>query len=291
MVPRRSLTSRFPAGPLLALSALCLWGCPQLLSDDFLVLANPEDEQNPSTLADAGTGGAAGAGSAGAGSAGAGNGAAGNAGVGNAGAGSAGAGSTQNTAGASGAGGSSTTLHASKQTLKPVLDRNLTGNFRSDNVYGDNSCEFADPDATICIGDSSNSNSNYRGFLTFDLSGLPAETQEVSAAQLSMSIDSIRGDPFGALGTLVVERVSFSTINLDALEQAALDPAVNVSSSATVNSTLSADVLSLVQDDALARGRNQLRLRFSANTNSDNAGDLIEVLSKTPVLDVTVLIP
>ena len=230
-----------------------------------------------------------GAGSAGAGSnsqnsAGAGGAAAGGGGAG----GSSDAGSTGNSAGA---GGSSTTLRPFQQTLKPLQDRNLTGDFRSDNVYGDNSCAFDDPDLTICIGDSSNSNSIYRGFLTFDLSSLPAETQGVSAAELSMSIDSIRGDPFTALGTLVAERVSFSTINLDALQAAALGPAINVSSSATVNSTLSADVLSLVEDDVLARGRSQIRFRFSIQTNSDNAGDLIEVLWKTLSLDVTVLIP
>jgi hypothetical protein len=263
------------------LSASCLWGCPQLLSDDFLVLANPEGDQDPSTVAGAGTGGTAGAGNAGAG----------NVGAGDAGAGNAGAGPLQETAGAGAAGGSSTTLREFKQTLKPVQDRNLTGNFRSDNVYGDNSCVFDDPDGTICIGDSSNSNSIYRGFLTFDLSSLPAETQGVSAAELSMTIDSIRGAPFAALGTLVAERVSFSTINLDALEAAALGPAINVSSSATVNSTLNADVLSLVEDDVLARGRSQLRFRFSITTNSDNAGDLIEVLWKTTALEVTVLIP
>ena len=230
-----------------------------------------------------------GAGSAGAGSnsqnsAGAGGAAAGGGGAG----GSSDAGSTGNSAGA---GGSSTTLRPFQQTLKPLQDRNLTGDFRSDNVYGDNSCAFDDPDLTICIGDSSNSNSTYRGFLTFDLSSLPAETQGVSAAELSMSIDSIRGDPFTALGTLVAERVSFSTINLDALQGGALGPAINVSSSATVNSTLSADVLSLVEDDVLARGRSQIRFRFSIQTNSDNAGDLIEVLWKTLSLDVTVLIP
>jgi hypothetical protein len=376
MARRRSWAGRFPWGPLLALSASCLWGCPQLLSDDFLVLTGPEGDQNPAVNG-GGTGGSAGAGSAGAGP------------------------QPQNTAGAGGgapvstpgiptvlsvspsngasgvpadqtvtvtfsepmdtakveqaysssdlpasavgfswsadntvlqikpqqpltlASGASpdttqaqryafeigtgavdldgealarfsssfTTLRQFVQTLTPVLDRNLSGNYRSDNTYGDNSCVFADPDGTICIGDSSNDNSAYRGFLTFDLSLLPAPAKGVSAAALSMSVDSIRNSPFAALGSLVAEHVSFSTINLAAFDAVALGSAVTMSSSATVNSTVSADVASFVKDDLPARGRSQLRLRFSNSTNSDGVGDLIEVLWDTPELDVTYLIP
>jgi hypothetical protein len=280
MARRGSLAGRF-AGPLLALSALCLWGCPQMLSDDFLVVIGSDAGLESPAIGGPPTAGAAGAGSAGTGSA----------GTGSAGTGSAGAGPVQNSAGASGAGGSTVTLRSVKQTLKPVLDRNLTGNYRSDDAYGDNSCVFADPDGTICIGDSSNANSSYRGFLTFDLSSLPSQAQEVSVAELSLSIDSIRNSPFAVLGTLVAEHVSFSSINLTAFDSAALGSAINVSSSATVNSTLSVDVLPFIQADLPARGRSQIRFRFSVATNSDNVGDLIEVLWSTPELDVTYLIP
>jgi hypothetical protein len=61
-----------------------------------------------------------------------------------------------------------TTLRALTQTLVAIQDRSLTGNYRSDDVYGNNSCEEPDPAFTTCIGDSSNANSAYRGFVTFD---------------------------------------------------------------------------------------------------------------------------
>ena len=368
MPRRRSWRSRSLSGPLLALWASCLWGCPQLLSDDFRGVA--ERDQEPTTIDDAGS---AGAGSHPQNTAGTGTGGAPSS--------SAGVPTVVNVSPSNGASGvpadqaltvtfsepmdtgkveaayssselpasavafswsagntvlqitpkqpltlatgtspaapvaqrytfeigpsaldldgqalarfssSFTTLRQFSQTLAAVQDRNLSGNYRSDDVYGDNSCIFSDPDGTICIGDSSNDNSTYRGFLTFDLSLLPAQAKTVSAARLSMSVDSIRNSPFAVLGSLVTEHVSFSAINLAAFDAPALGSAITMSSSATVNSTVSADVASFVQDDLPARARSQLRFRFSTNTNSDGVGDLIEVLWATPALDVTYLMP
>jgi hypothetical protein len=184
-----------------------------------------------------------------------------------------------------------TTLRELTQTLVAIQDRSLTGNYRSDDVYGNNSCEEPDPEFTTCIGDSSNGNSAYRGFITFDLSALPAEAQELSAAQLSMTIHSVRGTPFAALGNLVAEHVSFDSINLDAFNSPALGAAITVGSSAAVDEILSVNLLSPVQEDLPARGRSQFRLRFSTSTDSNNAGDLIETLGPTEKLTLTYLIP
>jgi len=183
-----------------------------------------------------------------------------------------------------------TTLRQISQTLNALQDRSLTGNWRSDDVYGNNSCQELDS-TTTCIGDSSNANSTYRGFVTFDLSGLPAQIQELSAAQLSMSVDTIRGSPFAVLGSLVAEHVSFASISLDAFEAPALGSVINVSSAATAGTQLSIDVLAAVTDDLPARAHNQFRFRFSTTTNSDDAGDLIEVLWTTETLAVTYLTP
>jgi hypothetical protein len=184
------------------------------------------------------------------------------------------------------------TLRAVTQTLGAVQDRSLTGNWRSDDVYGDNSCTQSGS-TTTCIGDSSNSNSTYRGFVTFDLSALPAQTEGFSTAQLGMSVDNMRGSPFADLGSLLVEHVSFDSISLDAFNSAALSSPISLSSSATlgVGAQLDFDVLSPAADDLPALGRSQFRFRFTTGTNSDDSGDLIEVLWATEKLTVTCLIP
>jgi hypothetical protein len=379
---RWSLEGRFWSGPLLALSASCLWGCPQLLSDEFSVLRSSPDlsTEDPSILDSGdGTGGSAGA-----------AGSAGNEPPG-----------PLNTSGAGGAGGppvtvagapsivsvspsngatgiaanavvtltfsepmntraveaaysssdlpagslsfswsngdsvlqiaptqpllratgtnpdatvarsyafeigttatdqsgealprfssSFSTLREITQTLPALQDRNLTGNWRSDDLYGENSCQF--DSTTTCIGDSSNENSTYRGFLTFDLSDLPAQLQTLSAAQLSMTIDSIRNAPFAGLGSLVADHVTFDSISLDAFGAVSIGSVIQLSSSAAAGAQLSASVLSAVQTDLPTRGHSQFRLRFSTTTDADDIGDLIEVLWTTEQLSVTYLVP
>ena len=177
-----------------------------------------------------------------------------------------------------------------QQTLVALQDRSLTGNWRSDDTYGNNSCQESDVDHTTCIGDSSNANAVYRGFVTFDLSALPTPTPALSAAQLEMTIDLVRGSPFAFLGTLVAEHVRFDSISLVAFNAAALGTVINVTSSATP-AALSTNVLSSVQEDLSARGYSQFRFRFSIFTNSDGSGDLVEVLGPSEKLTVSWLIP
>jgi len=183
-----------------------------------------------------------------------------------------------------------TTLRQITQTLFAVQDRTLTGNYRSDDVYGNNSCT-QDGSETTCIGDSSNANSTYRGFVTFDLSGLPVQIPELAGARLSMLIHTIRGAPFTALGSLVAERVSFDSISMTAFDSAALGPAIPVTSSATTGTQLSIDVLASVQDDMPGRERSQFRFRFTTLTDSNDAGDLIEWDSPSEKLELTYLTP
>jgi len=382
---RRSLGSRSCSGPLLALWASCLWGCPQLLSDDFGTLGgSPDLSEDPPVLDSNGTGGTSGSsGSSGTG------GSSGSAGTAGSSSGSGGTGGTpvsvvgapsvvsvfpnddasgvaadavvtvtfsepmdigsvqdaysstdlpassvtftwsagdtvlqiapnqpltlaagtdpgavtprsysfEISAAAQDPAGdalprfssSFTTLRRITQTLLALEDRTLTGNWRSDDIRGNNSCEELESTAyTTCIGDSSNDNAIYRGFVTFDL---PAQIQDVTAAQLGMEIHTIRGTPFAALGTLLAERVSFDSINLIAFDSAALGSPINVSTSASEGAQLSVSVLSSVQDDLAVRQRSQFRFRFSDLTDSNLAGDLIETSSNTQTLELTYLTP
>ena len=50
-------------------------------------------------------------------------------------------------------------------------------------------------------------------------------------------------------------------------------------------------MLSAVQGDLPARAHSQFRLRFSTDSDSDDVGDLIEVLWTTEELAVTYLVP
>jgi Big-like domain-containing protein len=382
MPPRRSsLPRRFSAGPLLVLSSGCLWGCPQLRSDEFIELgvADPTG-QGPSDLGDGGGGGGTGGSAGGEGTEPPApqNGGAG--GVGGAPVAEPGAPSvvsvspsdgatgvpadaalsvmfseSMNTRAVEAAYGSSelpagavtfswsaadtllqitpkqpltlatgsaptttvaqryafeigtaavdldgealprfstsfSTLREINQTLTALQDRSLTGNYRSDDVYGNNSCQELDS-TTTCIGDSSNGNSTYRGFVSFDLSVLPVEAQEISAARLSLAIDTIRGTPFAALGNLVAEHVSFDTIDLEAFQAPALAAPITVSSSAAAGAQLSIDVLAPAASDWSSRGRSQFRYRFVTDTDSNDAGDLIETLSTSEQLAIGYLIP
>lgn len=381
---RRSIEGRFWSGPLLALSASCLWGCPQLLSDEFSVLRSSPDPSavDPSIL-DSGnaTGGSSGA----AGSAGATNqppdplNTSGTGGAGGTPVPVAGAPSVVSVSPSNGARGvaanavvtltfsepmntsaveaayrssdlpagslsfswsnadsvlqitptqplihatgthpdtavarsyafeigataldrtgealprfssSFSTLREITQTLPALQDRSLTGNWRSDDLYGENSCQF--DSTTTCIGDSSNENSTYRGFVTFDLSDLPTPIETLSAAQLSMTIDSIRNTPFAGLGSLVADHVTFDSISLDAFGAVSIGSVIQLSSSASAGAQLSASVLSAVQTDLPTRGHSQFRFRFSTTTDADDIGDLIEVLWTTEQLTVTYLTP
>jgi hypothetical protein len=94
------------------------------------------------------------------------------------------------------------------QSVKAVQDRDLTGNWRSDGTYGVVDCERAA--TTICIGDgalTANPNPVYKGLISFELSPLPSDLIEITAAELSLVPESFSGSPFDVLGTLQIEHV------------------------------------------------------------------------------------
>ena len=93
------------------------------------------------------------------------------------------------------------------QKLPSVRQRNLTGTWRGDGVYGVIDCE--EIDTTVCVGDSITAEATYKGFITFDLSALPASGVSVSAARsASTSYRSMtsRFSVWGARGRACVFR-------------------------------------------------------------------------------------
>jgi len=172
------------------------------------------------------------------------------------------------------------------ETLEAVRDRSLTGNWRADNSYGTGECE--EQDFAVCVGDSSAANSAYRGFLTFNLSAIPAAAMDATAATLRLRVTSEVNLPFSSLGTLGVERVSFASIDLTAFSASplgALEPITNQ------NDELSADVLTAVRTDLPGRARSQFRMRFSTASDLDGSADLIASEWTTQTLQVSYLIP
>jgi Bacterial Ig-like domain len=131
-----------------------------------------------------------------------------------------------------------------------------------------------------CAGDSgSGGNLQWKGFISFDITGIPAGVQSFEFANLNLNQvstfkDGVAGDPYGDLGGAVsLEHVNFDTMNLAAaFNPAALSTVGNISSNATLElKTLS--VLAQVQNDysnRVARGqRSQYRIVFPTVTDID----------------------
>jgi hypothetical protein len=176
------------------------------------------------------------------------------------------------------------------QVFEVVKDRNLTGNYRSDNTYGILGCERVD--TTICMGDSvaTDAEFTYRGFLSFDLGALPANRMGISAAALDLTIAFLVGVPSSGLGELKVERVDVPTINAAALEAPSQAHAGTLANNGVAGDVLSLNVLSSLPSP-LNVGRLQYRLGFAIDTNDNQASDLIVLDWSTPRLSLTYWMP
>ncbi len=157
------------------------------------------------------------------------------------------------------------------RVLPVVENRDLTGNWRSDSVYGLADCERID--TTVCMGDSPAGDAVYHGFMTFDLSGLPAQLIEISAAQLSWKATVIYGTPFSALGDLEVDHVEFGALGDAAFAVQALPEHASVTGPVATGSVLTIDALAALRADWGVRARSQYRLAFASGTDGDGAPD------------------
>ncbi len=119
-----------------------------------------------------------------------------------------------------------------------------------------------------------------RGFMSFDLSGIPAGAT-VESVELRFYQKKIQGDPYGKLGNLMLEHVYYggslsdSAYNTPALSSAML---ATQTSPATWYTLSDPTLASWVQSNLEAgRSRFQLRLQFAQETDGDGQEDWIAV--------------
>ena len=117
-----------------------------------------------------------------------------------------------------------------------------------------------------------------RGFMSFDLSGIPA-TAQVQSIQLRFYQVSVTGTPYAKLGNLLLQHVDYgSTLNDAAfdtpvLHSAILGPHTGAGEWYNITSTTIGDWIE--SDLAAGRTRTQLRLQFSTETDGDGVQDTV----------------
>jgi hypothetical protein len=180
------------------------------------------------------------------------------------------------------------TLRQIQTSVSAEQDPALSGNWRSDGIYGTDSC--APGGASLCIGDSSfGPNASYRGFLSYDLASLAAAL-EITQAKLEVSVGSVLGSPFAGLGQLGLEHTSFTAITPDAF-LASAPPFIASAASVPAGNVLSLDVLAALQADLAGAGSSQYRLRFQTASDGDGSTDLLFLGRASARLRVSYLLP
>lgn len=175
------------------------------------------------------------------------------------------------------------------QSSSAVLDRSLTGNWCSDDIYGTSDCELTDQ--TICFGDSSREGEPaYKGFVTFDLRSLPRDLIDISAAQLSLTVALLYGSPFVELGALRAEHVPFDAIGTPAFAAAA-SSSQSMSAATAVGDRVSADVTAEVRADWGVRDTSQFRLAFDVATDADVRADVVVCEASSAQLELRYWLP
>lgn len=119
-----------------------------------------------------------------------------------------------------------------------------------------------------------------RGFLSFDLSSIPAGST-IQSVRLEFYQQRIEGEPYLTLGNLVLDHVDYgSSLEGGAFDTPALHTAV-LTQMILPNSwyVLSDPSITLWVEDTLAAGRSrfQLRLRFAQETDGDGEEDLVSI--------------
>jgi hypothetical protein len=139
-----------------------------------------------------------------------------------------------------------------------------------------------------------------RGFMSFNLSDIPSSAV-VESVELRFHQKKVQGDPYGKLGSLLLEHVNYGgTLDASAFDTPALD-------SAMLEKETGAGAWYVMTDDTIARwvekalsggeSRFQLRLQFAQETDGDGDEDWIAVTpgggilgsSNSPQLTITFL--
>jgi hypothetical protein len=172
-----------------------------------------------------------------------------------------------------------------------VQQRDLTGNWRSDDTYGSGSC--ARDEVNVCAGDTrvGGGSEQYKAFISFDLSSLPTGIVRVSAARLNLEITGVSGNPFAGLGGLFLEHVSFDAIGPEAFLLAPISELGRIANAGSEGTVLGVDVLPAVEVDVQSRGLSQYRLQFLESNDGDRNADVVASAWDTQSLEVSYLIP
>lgn len=129
----------------------------------------------------------------------------------------------------------------------------------------------------IIVGDGA-INQVLRGFISFDLSPLPAGATLVSAS-LQISQFLVIGTPYSDLGAMVADHVDLGAgLNSADFGAVPILSAVATLFTTPALGTSTVDVTESVRDDlANARTRTEFRLRFAVATNGDAGQDTSQV--------------
>lgn len=136
----------------------------------------------------------------------------------------------------------------------------------------------ANTNATVIPGDDA-ANVTYRGTLGFDLTKIPSGAS-VTQATLSVTQCQVGGDPFGALGALVVDHIDLTRGLTDAaFSGGTLEANIGTLSSTPAIGARTLDLTAQVQADMAAHRRvTGYRLRFSTrDTNNDSVSDFVQL--------------
>lgn len=136
----------------------------------------------------------------------------------------------------------------------------------------------ANTNVAITPGDDANGIA-YRSTLGFDLTAIPSGAS-VTAATLSVSQCQVGGNPFVALGPLVVDHIDLTLGLTDAAYSGqTLEPNIGTISSTTGTGARTLDVTAAVQADISASRRvTAYRLRFrDHDTNGDAVADFVQI--------------
>ena len=117
-----------------------------------------------------------------------------------------------------------------------------------------------------------------RGFLSFDLSGIPAGAS-VQSIELRFYQVQVNGNPYGKLGNPLLKHIDYGTslnqsaYDAPAMHSATLSPHTSPATWYTITSNTIGNWIE--QDLAAGRSRLQMRLQFSTETDGDGSQDTV----------------
>jgi hypothetical protein len=146
-------------------------------------------------------------------------------------------------------------------------------------------------DAVLQAGDHESGAGNFHGLMTFDLTEVPGDILAVTQATISMRQAGVAGDPFGTLGSLYFEHVSFGDLTADAFDTSHLSFVDDDLPDTIAYAVPAVEAVENDLENRVARqNRSQFRLRFSSINNGDDVADLLQIVADSPALDLRYLI-